>query len=42
MARMHSMKRGKSESTRPQKLEMQPWFPLKAEEVEAKVGGVGA
>jgi small subunit ribosomal protein S15 len=31
------MKRGRSESTRPQKLEIQPWFPLKAEEIEAKV-----
>ncbi len=34
---MHSMKKGSSESTRPQKLEIQPWFPLKAEEVENKV-----
>lgn len=37
MARMHSGKKGQSESTRPMKMEIQPWFPLKAEEVEAKV-----
>ncbi len=37
MARMHSRKKGKSGSSRPAKLEMQPWFPHSAEEVEAKV-----
>ena len=37
MARMHSRKKGKSGSTRPAKLEIQPWFPHTAEEVEAKV-----
>ena len=37
MARMHSRKKGKSGSTRPAKLEIQPWFPHSAEEVEAKV-----
>ena len=37
MGRMHSNKRGQSESTRPAKLEVQPWFPHKSEEIEAKV-----
>jgi small subunit ribosomal protein S15 len=37
MGRMHSRKRGQSESTRPVKLEPQPWFPHTSEEVEAKV-----
>ncbi len=37
MARMHSRKKGKSGSTRPAKLEILPWFPHTAEEVEAKV-----
>ena len=34
---MHSRKKGKSGSTRPAKLEILPWFPHTAEEVEAKV-----
>ncbi len=34
---MHSRKKGKSGSTRPAKLEIQPWFPHSAEEVENKV-----
>ncbi len=34
---MHSRKNGKSGSTRPAKLEIQPWFPHNAEEVEEKV-----
>ena len=37
VARMHSRKRGSSGSTRPAKLEIMPWFPHSAEEVEAKV-----
>ncbi|TFH29375.1 MAG: 30S ribosomal protein S15 [Promethearchaeota archaeon] len=37
MARMHSRKRGQSVSTRPAKLEIQPWFPHTAEEVESQV-----
>jgi small subunit ribosomal protein S15 len=37
MARMHSRKKGRSESTRPAKLEVQPWFPNTAEAVETKV-----
>jgi small subunit ribosomal protein S15 len=37
MGRMHSRKKGQSESTRPAKLEIQPWFPHTAEEVENKV-----
>jgi small subunit ribosomal protein S15 len=37
MARMHSRKKGKSGSTRPAKLEILPWFPHTAEEVEARV-----
>jgi small subunit ribosomal protein S15 len=37
MGRMHSRKKGQSESTRPAKLEVQPWFQLTAEQVEAKV-----
>lgn len=34
---MHSRKKGKSGSKRPAKLEIQPWFPHSAEEVETKV-----
>lgn len=34
---MHSRKKGQSGSTRPAQLEIQPWFPHTAEEVEAKV-----
>ena len=34
---MHSRKKGQSGSTRPAQLEMQPWFPHTAEEVETKV-----
>lgn len=37
MARMHSRKKGKSGSTRPANLEIQPWFPHSSEEIEAKV-----
>ncbi|MHA1718445.1 MAG: 30S ribosomal protein S15 [Promethearchaeota archaeon] len=37
MARMHSRKKGKSGSMRPAKLEILPWFPHTAEEVESKV-----
>ena len=37
MARMHSRKKGKSGSTRPKDLEMQPWFPMNSEEVESQV-----
>ncbi len=37
MARMHSRKKGKSGSTRPAKLELQPWIEKSAEEVEEKV-----
>ncbi len=34
---MHSRKKGQSGSSRPAKLEMFPWFPHSAEEVEQKV-----
>ena len=34
---MHSHEKGKSGSSRPAKLEIQPWFPHTAEEVEARV-----
>lgn len=37
MARMHSRKKGTSESTRPAKLEPQPWITLKSKDVEDKV-----
>ena len=37
IARMHSRKRGQSGSTRPAKLEIQPWFPHTAEEVETQI-----
>ncbi|MFX1418050.1 MAG: 30S ribosomal protein S15 [Promethearchaeota archaeon] len=37
MARMHSRKKGSSGSTRPARLERQPWVELSSEEVENEV-----